>query len=474
MEKIATPSPYLLHIYSSHLMTFDDRTRWRAGVAKPIQTKLNGIFLRAVTIIFVLFTAACGGGSSSSSSDSASPYEGYNLYTPLSDTTTWLVDNDGNAVHSWTSDYRPGLAVYLLDNGELLRTGNVGNTTFDSGGAGGIIESYDLDGNLTWSYEYAGTTYLQHHDIARLPNGNVLLIAWEYKTGTEATDAGRVPSTLGDNELWPDSIIEVEPDGASGGTIIWEWHVWDHLVQDYDASKANYGTVADHPELINLNYTMNTNADWTHINGIDYNADLDQILLSVHNFSEIWIIDHSTTTAEAAGHSGGSYDKGGDLLYRWGNPQTYDAGDSSEQKLFVQHDAEWIDSGLPGEDDILIFNNGKGRSDGDYSSIDEITPPVNAGGSYTLESGNSYGPSDLTWQYIADTPTDFYAQSLSSAQRLPNGNTLICSGPDGYFFEVTSSGETVWDYSTGGAVFRVYRYGSDYAGFDGTSLDDGS
>jgi len=433
----------------------------------------HGALLSATVLVASCGGSGSGGTDSTTSSDtSASAYDGYNLFTPLSSTTTYLMNNDGTTVHSWTSDYTPGLSVYLLENGELLRTGNVGNNTFDSGGAGGIVQTFDWDGNLTWEYEYSSTLHLQHHDVEFLPNGNVLLIAWEYKSGTEATDQGRDPGTLGDGEVWPDTIIEVEPTGNNSGNIVWQWHVWDHLIQDYDATKSNYGVVADHPELINLNYTMNTNADWTHINAVDYNAEYDQILLSVHNFSEIWIIDHGTTTAEAASHSGGTYGKGGDLLYRWGNPQTYDAGDSNDQQLFVQHDAEWIESGLPGAGDILIFNNGKGRPDGDYSSVDEIVPPVNSDGSYSL-SGSSYGPGAATRSYTAATPTDFYAQSISGAQRLPNGNTFICEGPDGYFFEVTDSGETVWEYNAGNAVFRVDRYGSDYAGFDGTELDDG-
>ena len=73
---------------------------------------------------------------------------------------------------------------------------------------------------------------------------------------------------------------------------------------------------------------------------------------------------------------------------------------------------------------------------------------------------------------LADTPTDFYAQNISGQQRLPNGNTLICDGPSSYFFEVTASGETVWEYDATGAVFRVERYAPEYPGFDGTPLDD--
>ncbi|MHC4445212.1 MAG: Lcl domain-containing protein [Planctomycetota bacterium] len=399
------------------------------------------------------------------------PYEGYNLFAPLGSTTTYLMDNDGNFVHNWASTYNPGHSVYLLENGHLLRTGVVGNTTFNAGGAGGIVQDIDLCETVTWEYEYSSNLHLQHHDIEALPNGNVLMIAWEYKTQAEAIAAGRNPSLLTDGELWPDSVIEVQPIGPTTGNIVWEWHVWDHLIQDYDPAKDNYGVVADHPELIDLNYISSPGADWNHTNSIDYNAELDQIMLSVRSFSEIWVIDHSTTTAEASGHTGGDSGMGGDLLYRWGNLQTYGAGGSADQKLFVQHDAEWIESGLPGEGNILIFNNGTGRPAGNYSSVDEIVPPVNGDGSYTLSPGSAYGPTEAYWSYQAETPTDFYADRISGSQRLPNGNTLICNGPNGEFFEVTADKVIVWEYDYTGNVFRVDRYGLDYPGFAITSYD---
>jgi len=397
------------------------------------------------------------------------PFDGYNLFAPMGSATTYLMDNDGNTVHSWTSDYRPGVSVYLLEDGTLLRTASTGDTTFNAGGAGGRVERFDWDGARQWKFEYLSDQYRLHHDIEMLPNGNVLMIAWEMKTEAEALAAGRNPSLLAD-ELWPDHIIEVAPTGTSGGTIVWEWHVWDHLVQDYDASKENYGVVGDHPELIDVNYALNSASDWNHTNSIDYNEGLDQIVLSVHNFSEIWVIDHSTTTSQAAGHSGGNSGKGGDLLYRWGNPQAYGSGTSADQQLFVQHDARWIETGLPGEGNILVFNNGQGRPEGDYSSVDEIVPPINSDGSYARTTGSAYGPTEPTWSYTATPSTDFYAQNISGAQRLPNGNTLICQGPDGLFFEVTANGENVWEYEYGGAIFRVNRFSPYYAGFDGSGL----
>ncbi len=407
-------------------------------------------------------------------SEGNGPFDGYNLFSSLASTTAYLMDNGGDFVHSWATGYRPGNAMYLLEDGELLHTGNVGNTTFNAGGAGDIVQKISWNGDVSWHYQYSDTTHLQHHDIAALPNGNILMIAWQYKNEVAAIAAGRSPSLLQDEELWPDSIIEVQTTGTDTGQIVWEWHVWDHLVQDHDATKANYGNVADHPELIDLNYAMNGRADWNHTNSIDYNQKLDQIVLSVHNFSEIWVIDHSTTIAEAAGHSGGVSGKGGDLLYRWGNPQAYGAGSGADQQLFVQHDAEWIETGYPGEGNILIFNNGGGRPQGNFSSIEEIATPVNSDGSYTLLNGSAYGPDQPLWTYTTATPTDFYAKNISGQQRLPNGNTLICEGPGAYFFEINTAGETVWEYDYSGAVFRVDRYAPDYPGFDGTPLDDGA
>ncbi|CAA6676462.1 MULTISPECIES: DUF1566 domain-containing protein [unclassified Lentimonas] len=386
------------------------------------------------------------------------PSSGYNLLSTLNSKSTYLMDNDENIVNTWTSSYNPGNAVYLLEDGTLMRTANTGSTDFDTGGTGGRVEQYDWEGNLIWEYDYDTSTHRQHHDVEVLPNGNILIIAWELKTQVEAVAAGRDPSLISEGELWPDSIIEVAPIGSTGGTIVWEWHAWDHLVQDYDASADNYGTVADHPEKIDLNYTLNGIADWHHINSIDYNAELDQILLSVHNFSEIWIIDHNTTTAEAAGSAG-------DLLYRWGNPAAYDSGDADDQQLFLQHDAKWIEAHLPGAGNILIFNNGQGRSDGDYSSVDEITPPVAADGSYT--AGLPLAP---TWSYTNAVPTDFYGANISGAQRLPNGNTLICEGPEKYAFEVTSAGDLVWDTTSSGSMFRFERYTPDFTGFESTEL----
>ena len=373
--------------------------------------------------------------------------DGQILFAPMNSGITYLIDSNGNVNHTWSSDYLPGEAVWWLGDGTILRTIKVGGPG-GGGGAGGGVQKVQWDGTIEWDFRYNTNGVLSHHDVHTLPNGNVLLIAWETKTSEEAIAAGRDPSYVPSSGFMPDHIIEVKPTGPTSGDIVWEWHVWDHLIQDFDSSKANYGVVAHHPELVDINYgvTVMSMIDWLHTNSIDYNEKFDQILISVHNFNEIWVIDHSTTTEDAAGHNGGNSGKGGDLLYRWGNPEAYRAGTPSDQKFFGQHDASWITTGHPGEGDILVFNNGINRPTGWYSSVDEIVPPVNENGEYYLQPESAYGPMNLSWSYIGSPPISFFAGIISGAQRLKDGDTLICDGVAGRFFEVTPEGTTVWDY----------------------------
>lgn len=414
-------------------------------------------------------------------------YNGYTFFAPMPYTSTYLIDNCGYLIHTWESTYKPGLVAYLLPDGSILRTGQLSSGSFGAGGYGGIIERIDWDSNVIWSYQISDTSQCQHHDIEYLPNGNVLAIVWEKATVAEVIQAGRNPANIG-TSFWYDKIIEIEPSGSTGGNIVWEWHAKDHLIQDFDSTKDNYGIVTDHPELIDINFLTSSSQDWLHLNSVDYNPQLDEILISCHNMSEVWIIDHSTTTAEAADHSGGNSGKGGDLLYRWGNPEAYDRGTSNDKQFFGQHNAHWIESGNPDEGKIMVFNNGANRTPS-YSSIDIIAPPLDSSNNYTINSGQPYGPDTIYWTYTADNPTDFYSSGISGAQRLPNGNTLICDGKSADFFEVTLTGNTVWEYvspvSTNGPiaqetttaannVFRATRFSPDYSAFNGHTLTPGN
>ncbi len=434
--------------------------------------------------------------------DTNQTYKGYTLFAPKQNTMTYLINNNGQKLHEWThSTFAPGQAVYLLENGHLLRTcmtqGNLGT----GGGEGGRIEEYDWDDNLVWSMDYSTSTYMQHHDIKKLPNGNIIMLVVEKKTLAQVEAAGFDTATFQPDVhqsgfILPDCIIEIQPTYPTGGTVVWEWHVWDHLIQNHDATKSNYGVPSAHPELIDCAGDHRTKPMfWNHMNCIDYNAAFDQIVMSVRGNSELWVVDHTTTTAQSASHLGGNRGKGGDLLYRWGNPLCYGIGNTTNQKYFEQHDVEWIKSDCPGAGNLLCFNNGVNRN---YSTVDEITPPVDVSGNYAYTTGQAFAPTNFTWSYSMTSPDTVFAHDISGAQRLPNGNTLIDAGPFGTFYEVTAAKQIVWKYvnptdNTGpliqgdtipnnpvrpeekmNSVFRVYRYPTTYAGFAGHVLTPGS
>jgi len=410
-------------------------------------------------------------------------YNGYTLLTPNSARSTYLLDNCGLVVNQWTSENIPYFSAYLTEEGNLLRT-----TRF--GAQGGGVEMYNWEGELIWQYQFHSDTFSQHHDIELLPNGNILILAWESYTREEVIAAGR-DSTLVNEELRPEFIVEVEPVGTNSANIVWEWHTFDHLIQDHDPTKANYGDPANHPELVDINYIGIGGGpeDWLHANYIDYNPDLDQIIINLRNFNEFWIIDHSTSTEEAAGHTGGNSGKGGDILYRWGNPETYRRGTPGDRIFYRQHNAHWIPAGYPEEGYIMVYNNGLEREPIEFSSIDILIPPVDAMGNYQMPSTlSSFAPAQLHSSYTATPPTDMFSTRISSAQRLPNGNTLICVGNDGRIFEVDINGVIHWDYITplhgnnpieqgnpvaANSVFATIRYAPDFEGFVGKDLTPG-
>jgi len=404
--------------------------------------------------------------------------DGYVLFAPMGSKTTYLIDKCGKKINSWVSQYSPGLSVYLLPTGHLLRTGISNDTFFIGSGKGGIIEKMDWDGNVEWSYKISNDSLAQHHDIFPMDNGNILVIAWHGLSIAEAEARGRIKGTIGGSKLWSERILELKPKGNNEAEVVWQWSLRDHLIQDASISKPDFNMISSHPELMNINFVPMAGPDWIHMNSLDYNKDLDQILISCHNNSEIWIIDHSTTTAQAASHQGGNSGMGGDLLYRWGNPIAYNKGTKTNQKFFKQHNATWIPKGFKDEGGIMVFNNGLGRSPF-YSSVEIIAPPVNSLGKYN--SMLPFGPSAQKWIYKDSIPTSFYSAVISGASRLYNGNTLICSGNSGKFFEINEKNKVVWEYispvnsgddilsdgefPSGNAVFRCNYYPSTYGAF---------
>jgi hypothetical protein len=412
-------------------------------------------------------------------------FNGLTLFSSYAGDTTYLIDNCGRLVHEWQSaEPTARTPVHLLPNGNLVRSAKSHSTIFPGGGSG-AFEMLDWNSSVIWSYDVTDTMQSAHHDYKVMPNGNILAVLWEVRTAAEFIAHGGNPANSSPT-LWPDKIMELTPIGTDTVQVIWEWKAWDHMIQDFDATKSNYGVVADHPELMDINVLPTVAGSWLHTNSIDYNPALDQILIGLRNISEFWIIDHSTSTAQAATHSGGNSGMGGDILYRWGNPANYDRGTAADQKLFQQHDAQWIKPGFPNAGKILVFNNGLGRPQGAYSSVEIIKPPLSAN-NYALSAGLPFGPASSDWIYPSTLNSNFYSATMGGATVQPNGNILICEGNSGEFTEVDSTGIEVWKYvspvtttgiltqgSTGNnGVFKFYRYPPEYPAFTGHMLVPG-
>ncbi len=451
-------------------------------------------------------------------------WDGYTLIAPLNGRTVYLVDIEGKPVHSWATTHMPAGGAHLLANGNLLRCARMESAPgVQRGGIGGLTQEIAWDGRVVWECDLVNEGFTQHHDLHPLPNGNVLLVVRKFHTHEDALAHGRDPRQRANAALWSDLVLEVEPIRPVGGKVVWSWGSWDHAIQDHDPKARDHGRLADDPGRIDVNADHRNQPrteteekrrrreqleaqmravgyagddaprdaepkkpeagaalageDWLHLNGIDYLPEHDLIVLSSRHLSEVFVIDHSTTTAEAAISRGGRFGRGGDLLYRWGNPKSYGRGGPADQRLFHQHDVTWQRGAGPNDLAILVFNNGPRGPGQDYSSVDEIALDFDAVRGFAREPGRAFGPEAARWSY-AD-PARFYSGFISGAQRLPNGNTLICEGAKGRVFEVRPDGHIVWDYwspydseGVGGvapqsALFHATRVAKDHPGLRG-------
>ena len=397
-------------------------------------------------------------------------FNGFALYNSQGSNTTYLIDENQNIAHTWNMTTECNYTVALKENGNLIR-GTKGNTSVFSTGniaaGGGIVQEIAPDGTIVWEYTYANSDHVSHHDLT-LVGDNVLLTAYEKKTSSELNAAGFNNAS---SDKWPTHFIELEPDGNGGANIIWEWHIWDHMCQDTDPNGPNYiSNIADNPELIDINMIQGgggppggSSGDWFHVNGVDYNEDLDQIVFSSRFASEIYIIDHSTTTSEAATHSGGNSGMGGDILYRWGNPSNYGMSGSQIINNAV-HDARWItDDGRPNGGYLQIFNNSGVSSN--QSAIDGIATPIDPSTGYTYlrTPGQAFGPSSYTTRYECA----FSSSGQSASDRMSNGNIYVNAsggqGGAGVMYEVDSLGTIVWGPYNAQSQ-KGFRYECDYPG----------
>ncbi len=447
--------------------------------------------------------------------NSSKAYNGYTLFGTRG--TSYLIDMEGHVIHTWPLGTNPR----FTEAGTLLDAVG-GNPSSQN-----TWKELDWNGNTVWQYTETRSNYHGHHDFAKIFNPKLgdstfIYIANKDLTSAQCLAAGCDATNTYTNPQM-DAIVEVDRQG----NIIWEWCFFDHVVQDLYPSLPTYGVIANTPGKIDLNIRGNSvKSDWMHCNSLDYNQTLDLIVInSVHG--EFYVIDHGNTfianqPANSIALAAGS---GGDFKYRFGDPAKYDKGDppsvldnwekatAGHKQLGGSHDIQWIKSGLPGAGNFLIFNNAENLFElTPQSYIVEINPYLNAAG---VNTGNFVNPPDagynvvntpdnnlmkekknvskqIVWKYSSKNNTSFYSTIGSSAQRLPNGNTLVCSMNDGHFFEVAPLDTSiVWEYinpmtregikkvkvdnyPTYNGVFRAYRYTNTHPALNGQILTPGN
>ena len=353
-------------------------------------------------------------------------YKGYTLYSPMYDGNAWLIDMEGRVVHNWKMKNPPGVYGKLISNGNLMwmDRGPDANEALD-GGASSLLE-LDWDGNEVWRYDDTGL----NHDFVDLPNGNIMIMRFVFLPDDirKKIKVGLPGSELPDKKMYSNNLQEITREGK----VVWEWNHWEHFDPD------------EHVECPLVNRMI-----YGYTNSLDVFPNGD-VLLSIRHLNTVARISKST----------------GKVVWRWG----------PEQLLGHQHSVSVLESG-----NILIFDNGLHRnpplvtdeahreiSEAELSRVVEVDPKSN----------------EIVWEYY-DPTGQFYTPYCGSAERLPNGNTLICESIKGIFFEVTPDKEVVWKYYQPFAIprpswlgwtisymiFQIRRYGNDFKGFKGKDLD---
>jgi len=351
-------------------------------------------------------------------------YNGYTIFAPLAgdrsmggETVVYLIDMHGKPLHKWKVDYKPGQYGILLPDGTLLYGGAThcrverdGRILHEDNRWGGILQEINWRGEVIWSYR----NDFMHHDYDRMPNGNNLVMVFE-----------PLPEGHPLYQMWADAFLEVTPKGK----VVWEWHCSDQMNPDeYKIDHESLRMIGrpqagprPGPSSGPQRTQSGPSREWTHGNSVDYLPKgnsfngRESILTSFRHISTVMIIDKKTK----------------EITWSWGRGE-----------IMLQHDATLLENG-----NILIFDNGVPQRG---SKVVEVNPKTN-----TIE-----------WEYKAK---GFFSGFISGAQRLPNGNTLICEGATGRIFEVTPEKEIVWEYRNPygemlrglRAVFRAYRYGSE-------------
>ena len=356
-------------------------------------------------------------------------FKGYTLfcpygYSPFTNAATdiWLIDMEGYIVHRWPMPYLPSLHATLLPNGNLLYPAATKTTEERDVLPDFAVFTY---GDACLEYDWEGNlvwqveTPYQHHDVLLLPNHHII-----YPTHGEPK--GAIPDEIA--AKWKGGLPGTEVNGKMYSDIVYE-------LDENGKTVWEWNTYEHLDPEIDAICPLEKRQEW-HINSFWLCKD-GSILISVRNLSEILRVEYPS----------------GKVIARYGR-----------DKISHQHDARELDNG-----NITCFDNGAHRYGYElsYSRVAEIDPNTD----------------EIVWEYRAECPSDFYSAVTSGAERLPNGNTIICDSVPGRIFEVTYEGELVWEYISpfmgfrkdvgtyGGKTFRAHRYPADYPGLKGKDLD---
>lgn len=337
-------------------------------------------------------------------------FPGFTLFAPYTtDKTVYLIDLQGNLVHTWEMPYPPGLSGYLTDRGTLFYNGKIPNNTNlgRSRWKGGAALEVDWNGRLLWEVRHPD----HHHDGVRLRNGNVLLAcAKPLPTEIIPKVRGGCPGTEYDSgKMDGDYLVEMTTDGE----IVWEWRSWEHLDPAEDVI-TGAGDKRD---------------EWTHCNAV-YELPDGNIMVSFRNISTVVMVDRRT----------------GKIYWKLGAPP-----------LAGQHAPTLLPNGH-----VMLFDNGPHRLDNTFpfSRVLEIDP-VTKNIVWTFQES-------LPWNFFS--PRISNAQRLPNGNTLINEGSFgrfFEVAPEGdvvweyvnpYFGALSSSAADARPQAHSNAVFRIYRY----------------
>jgi len=376
--------------------------------------------------------------------DKNKAFTGYTIYVPIPGRAgakrnevpgeVQLLDMQGKTVHTWKTPY-PAHQARLFPGGNIVVSmrcadpipDRPGFDKYHMGGSSGMFMELDWEGNILFEHFDPN----MHHDFRKLPNGNYVYIGWEAVPPALAKKVrgGQKGTEHKDGTMFGDYFREIDP----GGETVWEWHGIEHFDPDIDI----IGAI--HPR-----------EEWTHINDVDVMSN-GNIVSSSRHLDCAFIIDR----------------KSGDVIWRWGNVAYLDKETGQIEHRDIRdmktmggpHDAHIIAEGLPGEGNILIYDNAMYRY---FSRVVEVD----------IES------KEIVWESEEEFGLEGYVRGrvhfspfISGSDRLPNGNTLICCGGEGVLFEVTRDKEIVWHWvrptpnlksPVRWGIFRAYRYSRDH------------